>query len=427
MAAYIRFNPQYQKRESRHMRSPNVLLGFASAAVLSLALGSGTALAQASKAAAPAPRGTPIKIGVLTPRSGALGELGRHNDIGLAFAMKEINALGGIMGRPVEIVEADDQSDPTQAVNEARRLISREKVDVIYGPLGSQTGLAVLPIMTEAKIANVTVVGSTAFTTQAGPYSFSLNPSAETQGIALVDFAVDQMKAKSIAIIHDGGGQAKAAAEAMVAQVAKRGVVLSGNEEYPNGATDMTPQLLNLRRAKPDHLILFAQVGQDTGHVMRNLNEIGWDIKVSGSLGTLSGVKAVLQIAGPDAYKNLSGTNLKPFGYCTNDPVGSAPYTKFLDRLKAFAPNEFAKLSPNLVIYSYDALYLLKAAIEGAKSTAGPAIAAWIEANGSKHVGIEGQFSASKTSHFLFGQDNMSIMINGDKPRSDGLQRRYGC
>lgn len=409
------------------MKSPRILFGLASAAVLSLALGSGAALAQASKAAAPAPRGTPIKIGVLTPRSGALGEVGRHNDIGLAFAMKEINALGGIAGRPVELVEADDQSDPTQAVNETRRLITREKVDVIYGPLGSQTGLAVMPILTEAKIASITVVGSTAFTVQAAPYAFSLNPSAETQGIALVDFAVDQMKAKTVGLIHDGGGQAKAASEAMVAHLAKRNIPLAGREEYSNGATDMTPQLLNLRRARPDHLILFAQVGQDTGHVMRNLKEIGWDIKVSGSLGTLSGVKTVLQIAGPDAYKNLSGTNLKPFGYCANDPVGSAPYTKFLDRLKAFTPNEFAKLSPNLVIYSYDALFLLKAAIEGAKSTAGPAVAAWIEANASKHVGIEGQFSASKTSHFLFGQDNMSIMVNGDKPRSDGLMRRYGC
>lgn len=411
------------------MRSPNVMLGLASAAVLSMALGSGVVLAQASKApaAAPAPRGTPIKIGVLTPRSGALGEVGRHNTIGIGLAMKEINALGGIMGRPVEIIEADDQSDPTQAVNEARRLISREKVDVIYGPAGSQTGLAVLPVLTEAKIASITVVGSTAFTVQAGPYAFSLNPSAETQGVALVDFAVDQMKAKSIGIIHDGGGQAKAAAEAMVAHVAKRGVTLAAREEYANGATDMTPQVLNLRRARPDHLILFAQVGQDTGHVMRNLNEVGWDIKVTGSLGTLTGVKTVLQIAGPDAYKNLSGTNLKPFGYCANDPVGTSPYTKFIDRLKDFAGADFAKLSPNLVIYSYDALYLLKAAIEGAKTTAGPAIAAWLEANASKHVSIEGQLSASKTSHFLFGQDNMSIMVNGDKPRSDGLMRRYGC
>src|ERR1700676_2261390 len=61
---------------------------------------------------------TPIKIGVLTERSGVLGEMGVHNDVGIALAVKEINAAGGILGRPVEAVVADEQSDPTQAVNE---------------------------------------------------------------------------------------------------------------------------------------------------------------------------------------------------------------------------------------------------------------------------------------------------------------------
>ena len=411
------------------MRSPNVMLGLASAAVLSMALGSGVVLAQASKApaAAPAPRGTPIKIGVLTPRSGALGEVGRHNTIGIGLAMKEINALGGIMGRPVEIIEADDQSDPTQAVNEARRLISREKVDVIYGPAGSQTGLAVLPVMTEAKIANITVVGSTAFTVQAGPYAFSLNPSAETQGVALVDFAVDQMKAKSIGIIHDGGGQAKAAAEAMVAQVAKRGVTLAGREEYANGATDMTPQVLNLRRARPDHLILFAQVGQDTGHVMRNLNEIGWDIKVSGNISIATGYKTAVPIAGPDTYKNVYAANYKVLTYCSNEPVGASNFAKYVERIKAFAPDKFAKLSPVQVSYAYDSIYVIKHAIEGAKSTSGTAVAAWLEANAKSITAVQGQLSASKTSHFLLGPEALVMTENADKVREDGLTKRHGC
>ena len=395
----------------------------ASAAALTMALAAGFAHAQAAKA----PSGTPIKIGVLTERSGVLGEMGKHNDVGLAMALKEINAAGGIMGRPVVIVEADDQSDPTQAVNEARRLVTREKVDVIYGPIGSQAALAILPILNEAKIANVSVVGSTAFTVAVAPYGFSLNPSAQSQGISLVDFAVDQMKAKSVAVLNDGGGQAKAAAEAIKAHLAERKITLAGAEEYASGTLDMTPQLLNLRRNKPDHIILFAQAGQDTGRVIKNLNEIGWDIKVSGNISVVTGYKTAVQIAGPDAYKNVYGANFKPFGYCANDAIGSSGYTKFVERVKAFAPNDFAKLSASQVTYSYDSVYILKAAIEGAKSTAGPAIAAWMEANGSKLSGVQGQFSASKTSHFLVGPDNLVMMESADKVRSDGLTKRYGC
>lgn len=67
---------------------------------------------------------------------------------------------------------------------------------------------------------------------------------------------------------------------------------------------------------------------------MRILNEIGWDIKATGSLGTLAGVKTVLQITGPDAYKNFGGTHLKPFSNCANDAVGTSPYTKRIERLK---------------------------------------------------------------------------------------------
>jgi branched-chain amino acid transport system substrate-binding protein len=391
----------------------------ASGAVIALAFAAGTAQAQNAK---------PIRIGVLTERSGVLGEMGVQNDVGINLAVKEINAAGGILGRPVEVVIADEQSDPTQAVNEARRLVEREKVDVIYGPIGSQLAMAVLPILREAKVTNISVAGTTSFTTEVAPYGFSLLPSAQAQGQALVDFTYDQLKAKAIGILSDGGGQAKAAAEAMKAYMASRNIRLTSHEEYASGALDMTPQLLSLKRGQPDHLILFAQAGNDTGRVIKNLNEIGWNVPVSGNISVGSGWTSVIPIAGPDAYKNVYSANYKVLSYCSGEAEGASAYAKFVQKVKAAAPPSAAgKLSPLQVSYSYDSINILKAAIEGAKSTAGPAVTAWLEQNANRLTGIQGQFSASKTSHFLLGPDALIMTDRPDKPRSDDLVKRFGC
>jgi len=370
----------------------------------------------------------PIRIGVLTERSGVLGEMGVHNDMGVGLAVKEINAKGGIMGRPVEVIMADEQSDPTQAVNEARRLVEREKVDIIYGPIGSQTALAVLPILSEAKVTNISVAGSTAFTVKVAPYGFSTLPSAEAQGQQIVDFVVDQLKGKAVAILNDGGGQAVAAGNAMEAHLQKRGVKMTGRETYASGSDDMTPQLLNLKRGNPDQLILFAQAGKDTGRVLKNLAELGWsDIKVSGNISVGSGWTTVLPIAGPDAYKNVYSANYKVLTYCTNDPVGASAFAKWVADVKAFTPPAiFPKLSPLQVSYSYDAMYIIKAAIEGAKSTKGPDVTAWLEA-GNKIPGKQGTYAASKASHFLQGPDTLVMVNRPDKARADDLVKREGC
>jgi branched-chain amino acid transport system substrate-binding protein len=388
----------------------------ASVAAVALALASGVAQAQAA-------RGTPIKIGVLNERSGVLGEVGAQNEVGYTLAAKEINAAGGVLGRPIEIIEADDQSDPTQAVNEIRRLVTREKVDIVYGPIGSQISMAVLPVLNEAKIVNVTVAGTTAFTPQVGPYSFSLLPSAQAQGIQIVDFVVDTLKGKNVAMITDGGGQAKAAAEAMKARLKERGITLAGAEEYASGALDM----LNLRRARPDQLILFAQAGLDFGRVKKNLMEIGWDVPISGNISIATGYKTAVPIAGPDTYKNVYSANYKVLTYCSNEAVGSSNFAKYVERIKAFAPDKFAKLSPVQVSYAYDSIYVLKHAIEGAKSAAGPAVAAWLEANAKSITAVQGQLSASKTSHFLLGPEALVMTDDADKVRADGLTKRHGC
>jgi len=96
----------------------------------------------------------PIKIGFLNLLSGVSAELGAGMAPGVKLAMDEINAAGGVNGRKLEIVTRDEQLKPDVAVALARELITSENVDVLLGPLGSNTALAVSEVARENKILN---------------------------------------------------------------------------------------------------------------------------------------------------------------------------------------------------------------------------------------------------------------------------------
>ena len=377
----------------------------------------GVALAQAP------PR--PIKVGAMIPLTGGGATVGESGQIAVELAVRNINAAGGIAGRPIQLVIADYQTDATAGVSEAKRLVHQEKVELMIGPTYSQVTLAVLPILNEARIPSVNVSGSERLTPEVGPYAFSMLANAEAQSRLMVDHAIRALKMQSAAILTDTGAQAKTAVEAMKAELAARKVKLAGAQEYQYRQTDMTPQLLTLRRGSPDALLLFTSNGEDTGNMVKSANELGWDIKVVGSFGaTFSG--PALKIAGKDAYKNLVAVNYKGFSYCPTEPT-SKGFQEFVAEVKAFKPAAFDRQPLSYLSLWYDAVYVLKAAVEGTGGkTDGPSVAAWLEANSRAFRGINSGLTASKTTHFLVGPDALT-MVYPDRQREGGLLERVGC
>jgi branched-chain amino acid transport system substrate-binding protein len=377
----------------------------------------GVALAQAP------PR--PIKVGAMIPLTGGGATVGESGQIAVELAVRNINAAGGIAGRPIQLVIADYQTDATAGVSEAKRLVHQEKVELMIGPTYSQVTLAVLPILNEARIPSVNVSGSERLTPEVGPYAFSMLANAEAQSRLMVDHAIRALKMQSAAILTDTGAQAKTAVEAMKAELAVRKVKFAGAQEYQYRQTDMTPQLLTLRRGSPDALLLFTSNGEDTGNMVKSANELGWDIKVVGSFGaTFSG--PALKIAGKDAYKNLVAVNYKGFSYCPSEPT-SKGFQEFVAEVKAFKPAAFDRQPLSYLSLWYDAVYVLKAAVEGTGGkTDGPSVAAWLEANSRSFRGINSGLTASKTTHFLVGPDALT-MVYPDRQREGGLLERVGC
>src|SRR5215469_12510959 len=106
----------------------------------------------------------PIKIGLLMTLTGPGAASALATRMGVAMAIKEFNENGGIDGRQIVLVQGDDQANPTSGTNEVKRLVYQEKIDAMVGPVASAVTVAILPTLTEAKIANFTQSGSALLT-----------------------------------------------------------------------------------------------------------------------------------------------------------------------------------------------------------------------------------------------------------------------
>ena len=371
-------------------------------------------------------QGAALKVGQFLDLTGGGASAAEAAKLGSDLAIAEINKAGGIQGRKLAVVMADTQTDATVGVGEIKRLVLQEKVEVVFGPVISQVLMAAAPVLNEAKVPAFGSTGSELITPKFAPYYFSVLVNAESQAQKVVKEATEVLKAKSGAIISDDGAQAKSFVEAMKREMAVRGMRLTGEQSYQYRATDMTPQLLALRRGNPDTLFLFSSSGEDVGNTLKSLTEINWDVKVTGNYTVATFAPAALKIAGPAAFKNVTGTNYRAFNHCPGQPAPKA-FLDFVALAKAADPAKAARLSMPFASLFYEAVYLYKAAVEGTGGkTDGPSVAGWIEKNARSFKKINDGLHPTEASHFLVGVDALAT-VHPDKVEEGGIQLRAGC
>jgi len=398
-------------------RFPFRLLPGAGLAAMALALPAGTAHAQQP----------PAKLGLfLELTGGSASTTSEASQFGVELAVQEINAAGGIGGRKLQIVVADTQTDATVGVGEIKRLVQQEKVDFVFGPVISQIFLAAAPVVNEAKIGTIGSTGSLTITPKFAPYYFSTLINAETQAKHMAVQAGEVLKAKSVAILSDTGAQAKDFVEAIKRELVARNIKLTGAQEYQYRATDLTPQLLALRRGAPETLLLFSSSGEDAGNALKSLGELGWKVKVTGNWTLGAFAPIVEQVAGKENMEGVTGANYRGFTYCEGGEKPKA-FLDLVAKARAANPSRADRSAMTFVSLFYDATYLLKAAVEGnGGKWDGPSIAAWIEKNGKNVPSVSGTYNASETSHFLYDADAVVSVFPGKRGEA-GTQQRPSC
>ena len=198
-----------------------------------------------------------IRLGVPGAHTGDLAGYGIPALNAARLVVDEYNANGGILGKQIEIVAIDDQCRPDLSTNAANKAIS-EGLTIIMGHTCSGPTKAVMPRYTEKKIVVVSPSATSPDLTQSGkfPYFFRTTPSDDAQARLGADFAIQQLKAQKIAILHDKGDYGKGYAEFIRQFVKEDGrakVVFF--EGITPGAVDYSSVIQKIQRTGADALI----------------------------------------------------------------------------------------------------------------------------------------------------------------------------
>src|SRR6202162_1771636 len=185
----------------------------------------------------------PAKAGAGQPLSGAGAAGGKTAVVGLQMAADRINASGGINGRPVELVIADDESSPAVARQKTAKMVQEDNIDIHVGGFLSNICIACMPVWEDAKIINMISVclDTTLTTSKCNRYSFRVHDYAPAQAVAFGPMLAKLGKKWHIAFADYSWGQSTR--DAYAAEIKKLGGEVVGTTGIPLGTADMTPFL----------------------------------------------------------------------------------------------------------------------------------------------------------------------------------------
>jgi branched-chain amino acid transport system substrate-binding protein len=312
----------------------------------------------------------PIKVGLVAALSGQSAKSGEALTRGLTMAINEVNASGGVLGRPLELVRRDDESNPSKGILAARELVQREKVAVLFGGLDTPVSLAIVPLVNQMKVPFMGIWAAGTKITENGAadnYVFRVSAVDELVDEALVKYGVDNgMKKPGMILINNPWGESNEAGFKRALE--KRGMPNAGVERIQDSDLDVVPQLTRLKNAGADTLLLVGNVSP-SAQVVKSLDRMGWDVPIVSHWGPAGGRFG--ELAGPNASRVHF---IQTYVFTENN---GAKGDALLAALKTAYPQikTLADVTPAVgIANAYDALHLTAQAIEKAGSTDGKAV-----------------------------------------------------
>jgi branched-chain amino acid transport system substrate-binding protein len=241
------------------------------------------ALAGVVLASLPVPAGaqTPIKIGASMSVTGTYAKPGSYQKEGYDVCIDELNAKGGLLGRKVELVIYDDQSQPATAVKLYEKLITEDKVDAVMGPYSSAVSEAVANVTEKyRKVMVAPLAATTSIFKKGRKYIFMVITPAENYLDGLIDMAAKR-GLKTVAIINEDTLFPKASAAGTAEAAKKRGMQVVLQEAYPKGNTDFSALLVKIKAANPD-VIAAGTYFDDAVAITRQMKELNVNPKMFG-------------------------------------------------------------------------------------------------------------------------------------------------
>ncbi|WP_028570941.1 ABC transporter substrate-binding protein [Desulfonatronum lacustre] len=342
-------------------------------------------------AASPAWAADPIKIGAILSATGPASFLGEPERNTLHMLQDQINEQGGLLGRPLEVIIYDDETEVNKAVSAANRLLSRDRVVAAIGATTSGNTLAVMPRFSSARIPLVSMAAAERIVKPINPWVFKTPQSDRHAVIKILEHAKSE-ELSNIAILTVSDGFGQAGREVLQELLPAYGMNLVADEIYGPRDTDMTPQLTKIRGLNPDAIIVW---GTNPGPavIARNRVQLGMQTPMYMSHGVAS--KRFIELAGEAA----EGLILPAGRLAVADqlPEDHPQKALLLEYIQAYEARFNAEVS-TFGGYAYDALMLIVEAVNRAGEATPQAIRDKLE-QVSGFVGTGGIFEMSPEDH----------------------------
>jgi branched-chain amino acid transport system substrate-binding protein len=357
--------------------------------VLAVAAAIPVFLAGCNKSATTSAEANNIKVGEFASLTGSEATFGQSSHNGTQQAVDEINAAGGVLGKQIDLLTEDNQSQAGMSATVVRKLISSDGVVAVLGEVASSRSLEAAPICQENKIPMISPASTNPKVTETGDYIFRVCFIDPFQGTVMANFARKTLKLQNVAVLTEVSsdyslGLAKFFKAGFAADGGK--IVAEGN--YSHGDKDFSAQLTAIKAANPDGIFLPGYY-TEVGLIVLQAKQLGINCPIFGGDGWES--SSLVPIGGAALEGDYFSTHFSPDD---TSPAVQNFVKAYQDRYHG-VPDAMAALG-------YDSAMILADAIKRAEST-----------DAAK---IRDALAATKDFHGVTGVISMDADRNASKP-----------
>ncbi len=340
----------------------------------------------------PAPAAEPIRIGAIFSVTGPASFLGEPERNTAKMLEADINRAGGLLGRPVELVIYDDETDATKAVTAADRLLKRDQVVAVVGPSTSGNTLAIIPRFEAAKVPLISCAAAKNIVDPVKPWVFKV-PASDVLAARRILMDLQKKGLKRMALLTASDAYGAGGREDIKEAAPQAGVQVVADEVYGPKDTDMTAQLTRIKGADAQAIVVW---GTNPGPavIARNRVQLGVRLPLYMSSGVAS--MKFIELAGA---KNAEGILLPAGRLIVADQLpASDPQKTLLVDYSGEYEQKFHQPVSTFGGHAWDGIMLVARAIQDAKSAQPAAIRDALE----KIRGFwatDGQFNFSPQDH----------------------------
>ena len=366
-------------------------------------------------------RPAPFTIGWVRPVTGLLAPSFFPLFIGGLIAVDEINASGGILGRPIERLELDDEGSPAKQPEIVSRLLDKN-ISYVVGPNGSSQALASFAGTQPAKM--IQAAGAIATTVGDGnlyPYNYQVGYNTELQGQLAVQYLVNNLGMKKIGILHESTAYGEQVLAGSRGELDKLGIKPVSVQAYPVNATDFSGYINNLRSAGSEGLLAWVGNIPNAALAFTAMANQKWAPPTTGHYVLF--LQQLHTLVPAEALRNVYGTMYKNLTWTDTEKIGDRQL-KFAEKVAGYKEAKGLEV----VVASapwYDFLHLLKVVIEAEKTFDTARVKRALD-NVTGYQGLLGTYSFTPRRHTGIGLQDMVMasVASGTDPKAMGLFRK---